>query len=90
MKKSTTQLLIAATALAGALALAAYAAPALAAECTTERCELKPQPWKEYRTENGADFASDWIAASRQCGGENTACIEAKLKEQGWTWSVEN
>ena len=87
MKKATTQLLIAAAALVAALALTATAA--YADDCTAGQCDLKPQPWKEYRTENGADFASDWVAASRQCGGENTACIEAKLKEQGWKWEVE-
>ena len=83
MQKTNIQILIAAVALTAALALTVTAA--YATECT-DQCKLKPREWKEYRTENGADFASDWLLASRQCGGENTACIEEKLKEKGWSW----
>ncbi|OQX07926.1 MAG: hypothetical protein BWK73_26790 [Thiothrix lacustris] len=88
MKKATTQLLIAVAALAAALALTATAA--YADDCTAEQCELKPQPWKEFRTNNdSAEFTQAWIAASRQCGGQNTACIEELLTGQGWKWEVE-
>lgn len=84
--KPTIQLAIALLSLAAALALTATAV--YAADCTPQTCELKPVPWKEYRTTNDspAEFAADWITASKQCGGSNTECIEATLKAKGWTW----
>lgn len=88
MKKTTTQLLIAGAALAGALALAAYASPVFAATtCNADVCPVKP--WREFRTENDKrDYLKDMTAAQAKCSGKNDAdketCISDEMKAKGW------
>ena len=72
-----TQLIIAATALAGALALVIYAAPAFA------EVEKQPKPCLEY-CETGAQFIADYAEAHNACKGDR-ACINQKMQDLGWT-----